>query len=69
MHCGGIRHSANVAAALVVLPMVGAGAQLWSMPVTHRLVFIVVFGWLAATSITLLNEAARGPSPVGESVK
>jgi hypothetical protein len=63
------RHSANVAAALVVLPIVGAGAQLWSVPVTHRLVFIVVFGWLATTSITLLTEPARVGAAEHEAVK
>lgn len=52
--------SAKIAAALLVLPMLGQGAQLWSMPVTHRLVFLVVFGWVAITSIRLL----RGADPV-----
>jgi hypothetical membrane protein len=47
--------SANIAAILLVLPILGQGAQLWSMPVTHRLVFLVVFGWVAITSIRLLH--------------
>lgn len=54
-----IRSSANIAAALLALPILGQGVQLWSMPVTHRLVFLVVFGWVAITSIRLL----RGASP------
>jgi hypothetical protein len=40
--------------------MVGQAVQLWSMPLTHRLVFFVVFGWVAITSIRLL----RGGGPV-----
>jgi Protein of unknown function (DUF998) len=56
-----VHYSANTAAVLVALPIVGQGAQLWSMPVTHRLVFVVVFGWLAVTSIRLLGEAKSLP--------
>lgn len=48
------RVMANIAAVLVMLPMFGQVAALWPMPVTHRLVFIVVFGWVAITSIRLL---------------
>lgn len=48
-----VRYSANIAAILVVLPMFGFVAGLWSMPVTHRLVFAVVFGWVAFTSLSL----------------
>lgn len=46
---------ANIAAVLLVLPILGLAAGLWSMPVTHRLVFAVVFSWLAVTSIGLLR--------------
>ena len=52
-----IRTLANVAATFLGLAMVGQVAQLWSMPVTHRLVFLVVFGWVAVTSVGLLREA------------
>ncbi|MCW5965807.1 MAG: DUF998 domain-containing protein [Bryobacterales bacterium] len=52
------RSSANIAAGLLVLPILGQGAQWWSMPVTHRLVFLVVFGWVAITSIRLLRGVA-----------
>jgi hypothetical protein len=49
-----VRYSANIAASLVVLPMFGFVTGLWSMPLTHRLVFAVVFGWVAFTSFRLL---------------
>lgn len=54
-----VRYSANIAAALVVLPMFGFVAGLWSMPVTHRLVFAVVFGWVAFTSFRLLLNGSN----------
>jgi len=54
-----VRRSANVAATLVVVSMVGQALRFWSMPVTHRLVFAVVFGWLGTTSIRLLREPRR----------
>jgi len=49
-----IRLQANVAAILIVLPMIGFIMGLWSMPIIHRLVFLVVFGWTAITAIGLL---------------
>lgn len=52
-----VRYSANIAAALVVLPIFGFIAGLWSMPVTHRLVFVVVFGWVAFESIRLFMSS------------
>lgn len=36
-----VRSSASIAAALLALPLVGQGAQLWSMPVTH----LSYFSW------------------------
>jgi hypothetical membrane protein len=50
------RQTANLAAAFIGVSIGGAALKLWSMPVTHRLVFAVVFGWLAATSTRLLRE-------------
>lgn len=50
-----IRILANVAAALLGLVIAGQLVQAWSMPVTHRLVFLVVLGWVAATSVRLLR--------------
>ncbi|MEO0337984.1 MAG: DUF998 domain-containing protein [Bacteroidota bacterium] len=57
-----IRNRANITAFLVVTPMIGFVLGFWSMPITHRLVFIVVFGWTAFTSIELLmmqNKALK----------
>ncbi|MEM9182272.1 MAG: DUF998 domain-containing protein [Pseudomonadota bacterium] len=54
-----VRRSAKLAATLVVAPMVGQALELWPMPVTHRLVFAVVFGWFALTSITLLRSGGQ----------
>lgn len=50
----GIRSRADITAILIVVSMIGFTLGLWSMPITHRLVFIVVFGWTAITSIELL---------------
>ena len=54
-----VHRSANIAAILVVLPMFVQVAEIWPMPVTHRLVFLVVFGWVGYTSIILLLEARK----------
>lgn len=52
-----IRFRANITAVLLVLSMFGFVLQWWSMPVTHRLVFGIVFGWTTITSIELLNTS------------
>ena len=52
------RHIANSTAVLLVLPILGFLLGLWSMPVTHRLVFCVVFSWVVVTSVRLLREDA-----------
>ncbi|MDG2449651.1 MAG: DUF998 domain-containing protein [Saprospiraceae bacterium] len=49
-----IRMRANFTAIALVLSMAGFGLGLWSMPITHRLVFGIVFGWTAVTSIELI---------------
>ena len=49
-----IRNRANITAILIVTSMIGFTFGLWSMPITHRLVFLVVFGWTAITSVELL---------------
>ena len=46
-----VHRRANLAAVLLILSMAGFVAGLWSMPVTHRLVFIVVFGWTVWTAV------------------
>lgn len=49
------RTIANVTAVLLVTPMIGFVLGLWSMPVTHRLVFLVVFAWVIVTSFRMLR--------------
>jgi hypothetical membrane protein len=50
----GIRNRANFTATIFVLPIIGFVIGLWSMPVSHRLIFGIVFGWTAITSIELI---------------
>lgn len=52
-----IRLRANIAAILLVVSIIGAAVSLWSIPITHRLVFGVVFGWTSVTSVNLLKKA------------
>lgn len=54
------RRTANVAATLLGVAGFGYLAQLWSMPVAHRLVFGVVFGWMAFTAASLLRSDPQG---------
>jgi len=49
-----VRVRANLTAVLLVLAMLGFVFGLWSMPIAHRLVFGIVFGWTALTSIELI---------------
>lgn len=49
-----VRLRANITAFLLVISMIGGAIELWPMPMTHRLIFIIVFGWTAITSIYLL---------------
>jgi hypothetical membrane protein len=50
------KFTANIAAIILVLPIVGGFAGFWSAPMTHRMVFSVVFGWVVITSVRLLRE-------------
>ncbi|MBD3275790.1 MAG: DUF998 domain-containing protein [Candidatus Marinimicrobia bacterium] len=56
-----IRNRANFIAVILTLSIIGAVLGLWSMPVTHRLVFGIVFSWTTVTSIDLIV-----PTPIGE---
>jgi hypothetical protein len=49
-----IRTRANLTAIILVVSMMGFVFGLWSMPIAHRLVFGIVFGWTALTSIELI---------------
>ena len=51
-----IRNRANFTAVILVTAMIGSASEIWSMPVTHRLVFAIVFGWTAITSIELIRD-------------
>ncbi|MEM6804135.1 MAG: DUF998 domain-containing protein [Bacteroidota bacterium] len=61
-----IRNRANVTAILIVSSMIGFTIGLWSMPLTHRLVFIVVFTWTATSSIDLLIMKNKDTRPISE---
>ena len=50
----GIKNRANFTATVLVLSIIGSVLELWSMPVTHRLIFGIVFGWTAITSFELI---------------
>ena len=52
-----IRNLANLTAVILVLSMMGFVFGFWSMPITHRLVFMTVFGLTAITSIELNYNA------------
>ena len=63
-----IRRRADVCAILIVFSMGAAASGVISMPVTHRLVFTVVFGWTLINSVELLftrqlNRSSKYKSP------
>ena len=47
------RSRANITAVLIVVAMLGSSIELWSMPLTHRLVFLTVFGWTGITALEI----------------
>ena len=55
----GIRNRANFTATVLVLSIIGFVLGLWSMPVTHKLIFGIVFGWTAITSFELILRKGR----------
>jgi hypothetical membrane protein len=54
-----IRNRANLTAVVLVLSIMGFVFGIWSMPITHRLVFGIVFGWTVITSIELILESNK----------
>ncbi len=54
-----VKKRANIAATLLVLSIVGVFTGIWSEPVNHRLVFLVVFGWTFVTSWEMV-KAEKG---------
>tara|TARA_R100001369_G_scaffold82996_1_gene114967 strand:+ start:212 stop:802 length:591 start_codon:yes stop_codon:yes gene_type:complete len=55
----GIRNRANFTATVLVLSIICSALGLWSIPVTHRLIFGIVFGWTAITSFELILRKGR----------
>ena len=55
----GIRNRANFTAAVLILSIIGSALELWSTPVSHRLIFGIVFGWYAITSFELILGKRR----------
>ena len=54
-----IRMGANIAGVLAVLPMVGTVVNLFTAPVAHRLVLVVVFGWVIFVSLAIMIKSRR----------
>lgn len=54
-----VKRRANITAILMVTSMVGFVLEFWSMPIAHRLVFAIVFGWTAITSIDLIKTEQK----------
>lgn len=52
----GVKRRANIAAILLVSAMLGFVLGFWSMPLTHRMVFGIVFGWTGITALDLLMK-------------
>lgn len=50
--------TANYTVVLALLPMLGIGVGISAEPVSHRLVLVVVFGWIVLNSIRLLKSNA-----------
>ena len=51
-----IRLAANTAGLLAVVPMIATAAGLFAAPVAHRLVLVVVFGWVVFTAVGMLKK-------------
>lgn len=54
-----IRTKANLTAILLVASIIGFMLGFWSMPMTHRLVFGIVFGWTTLTSLDLISRHSK----------
>lgn len=49
-----IRNRTHLTPLFLVVSIMGFELGFWSMPITHRLVFMTVFGWTGITSIELM---------------
>lgn len=54
-----VKNRANFFALALLISMIGFVLGIWSMPITHRLVFGIVFGWTALTSIQLIRKSGE----------
>jgi len=59
-----IKRRAKIAAILLMTSIIGVVIGWWSMPVAHRLVFAVIFGWTAITSVGLLLRHEQKSRPI-----
>jgi len=50
---------ANTTATLLTASMILGGTELIAMPITHRLVFTIVFGWTLLSSLTLKDVSVK----------
>jgi hypothetical membrane protein len=64
----GIRNRANYTAIALVLIIIGSVLGLWSMPITHRLIFGIIFGWTAITSFELILRKRRNKKTAYDTV-
>ncbi|WP_051554601.1 DUF998 domain-containing protein [Maribacter antarcticus] len=55
----GIRKRANFTTTVLILSIIVSALELWSTPITHRLIFGIVFGWYAITSFDLILRKGR----------
>lgn len=62
-----VRNRANITALLLVSSIIGFVLGFWSMPITHRLIFGIVFGWTTISSLELLmNNSENAKTAYGD---
>ena len=64
----GIRNRANFTATILVLAIICSALGLWSLPITHRLIFGIVFGWIAITSFELIKKKGKNEKTADNTV-
>lgn len=52
------RHSANYTILLSLLPLLGIGGGISAEPIAHRILLVVVFGWINVISFRLLRSTS-----------
>ena len=61
LHDGRITQSTTIAALLATATMIGMAAEISAEPIAHRLMVVVVFGWVVFTSAYLAATSTRPP--------